>query len=230
MTNADDSGHEEVHTVERTNLPNADRLIAYAREQGLDVSTTMHIEPAKPYGTTRMLPSHTSVAVRISLPCPEPLAHTALGLHIRTELLVAFFIKSGRKGSRPNFTGAERSSLSFRRQVRTLHRVFWEAEWMGGDARRYQRLAEKNDVNASTEPWHPKENTTMETHHRQKPRLIVNAGEIRDMWEHLRQDLPYPMRLSDGTEIEVVAGDPRTGEIGREHADLEEVRVRGTGL
>jgi hypothetical protein len=62
------------------------------------------------------------------------------------------------------------------------------------------------------------------------PRLIVNAGEIRDLWQHMKQDIPYPMRLSDGTEIEVVAGDPQSEEIGREHADLDEIEVRSTGL
>jgi hypothetical protein len=62
------------------------------------------------------------------------------------------------------------------------------------------------------------------------PRLIINAGEIRDIWQHMKQDIPYPMRLSDDTEIEVVAGDPQSEEIGREYADLDEIEVRSTSL
>lgn len=63
-----------------------------------------------------------------------------------------------------------------------------------------------------------------------KPRLIINAGEIRDMWESFKFDTPYPMRLADGTEIEVVAGDPVSGEIGATYANLDEIEVRGTSL
>ncbi|MFE9833975.1 hypothetical protein ACFYP4_02330 [Streptomyces sp. NPDC005551] len=62
------------------------------------------------------------------------------------------------------------------------------------------------------------------------PRLVVNAGEIRDLWQHMKNDMPYLMRLAGRTEIEVVAGDPQSGEIGREHADLDEIEVRGTSL
>lgn len=63
-----------------------------------------------------------------------------------------------------------------------------------------------------------------------KPRLIFNAGEFRDLDRELREDRPYPMRLVDGTEIEIVAGDPATGRIGVEHADLDEIRITGTSL
>lgn len=63
-----------------------------------------------------------------------------------------------------------------------------------------------------------------------KPRLIFNAGEFRDLDRELRKDRPYPMRLDDGTEIEVVAGDPSSGQLGVEHADLDEIRISGTSL
>ncbi|MFI0265588.1 hypothetical protein [Streptomyces luteogriseus] len=65
---------------------------------------------------------------------------------------------------------------------------------------------------------------------RSVPRLIVNAGEIRDMWQHMKDDIPYPMRLVDGTDIELVAGDPQSEEIGKEYADLDEIEVRSTSL
>lgn len=65
---------------------------------------------------------------------------------------------------------------------------------------------------------------------RSMPRLIIDAGEIRDMWQSFKNDTPYRMRLNDGTEIEVVAGDPVTGEIGKEHANLDEIEVRSTSL
>ncbi|WP_188279257.1 hypothetical protein [Streptomyces sp. CBMA29] len=63
-----------------------------------------------------------------------------------------------------------------------------------------------------------------------KPRLIFNAGEFRDLYQELREDRPYPMRLVDGTEIEVVAGDPSSGQLGVEHADLDEIRISGNSL
>ncbi|MFE6739859.1 hypothetical protein [Streptomyces tubercidicus] len=63
-----------------------------------------------------------------------------------------------------------------------------------------------------------------------KPRLIINAGEVRDMWVSFKFDTPYPMRLTDGTEIEVVAGDPQSEQIGATYADLDEIEVRSSGL
>lgn len=62
------------------------------------------------------------------------------------------------------------------------------------------------------------------------PRLIINAGEIRDMWNSFKFDTPYPMRLTDGTKIEVVAGDPQFEKIGKAYADLDEIDVRSTSL
>ncbi|MFD4858364.1 hypothetical protein [Streptomyces atratus] len=63
-----------------------------------------------------------------------------------------------------------------------------------------------------------------------KPQLIMNAGELRDIWSHLQQDKPFTMRLSNGQVIEVVAGDPLEPKVGKEFADLDEIIVRSTGL
>lgn len=62
------------------------------------------------------------------------------------------------------------------------------------------------------------------------PRLLINAGELRDIWSHLQQDKPFTMRLSNGQEIQVVAGDPLEGKVGKEFADLDEIIVRSTSL
>jgi hypothetical protein len=60
---------------------------------------------------------------------------------------------------------------------------------------------------------------------RRKARLVINAGDVYDIVEAMKNDLPFPLRLADGTEIDVVAGDPRTGRIGREHAAMDELHV-----
>lgn len=65
---------------------------------------------------------------------------------------------------------------------------------------------------------------------RGKPRLIVNAGDIRDIWRHMQDDMPMTLRLNNGQEIDVVAGDPLSGEIGNQFAEMDAVEVRGTTL
>ncbi|MDJ0463080.1 hypothetical protein [Streptomyces sp. H27-C3] len=55
--------------------------------------------------------------------------------------------------------------------------------------------------------------------------LIVNAGDVRDLVRHMRQDIPFTLRLMDGTEIELVAGDPQSDTIGREHSDVDEIEI-----
>lgn len=56
--------------------------------------------------------------------------------------------------------------------------------------------------------------------------LIVNAGDVRDLIRHMRDGISFPLRLTDGTEIELVGGDPQTGEIGREFSQANELRVQ----
>lgn len=56
-------------------------------------------------------------------------------------------------------------------------------------------------------------------------RLVVDAGEIRDLVAHLKQGLPYSMELADGTRIEVVGGDPASGELDEPEKDnLSDIR------
>lgn len=56
-------------------------------------------------------------------------------------------------------------------------------------------------------------------------RLVVDAGEIRDLVAHLKQGIPYPMELADGTRIEVVGGDPASKELDEPEKDnLSDVR------
>lgn len=56
-------------------------------------------------------------------------------------------------------------------------------------------------------------------------RLVVDAGEIRDLVAHLKQGIPYSMELADGTRIEVVGGDPATKELDEPEKDnLSDVR------
>lgn len=56
-------------------------------------------------------------------------------------------------------------------------------------------------------------------------RLVVDAGEIRDLVAHLKQGIPYPMELADGTRIEVVGGDPASKELDEPEQDnLSDIR------
>lgn len=56
-------------------------------------------------------------------------------------------------------------------------------------------------------------------------RLVVDAGEIRDLVAHLKQGIPYPMELADGTRIEVTGGDPASGELDEPEKDnLSDIR------
>jgi hypothetical protein len=98
-----------------------------------------------------------------------------------------------------------------------MRRTLKEARSLTSEEREQLQEAARKDVESTPRP-------------RSLPRLIINAGELRDIWRHLEYDLPYLMRLTDGTEIEVVAGDPQSEEIGREHADLDEIEVRSTSL
>lgn len=56
-------------------------------------------------------------------------------------------------------------------------------------------------------------------------RLVVDAGDIRDLVAHLKQGIPYPMELADGTRIEVVGGDPASKELDEPEKDnLSDIR------
>lgn len=52
---------------------------------------------------------------------------------------------------------------------------------------------------------------------------ILNAGDVRDLIRAMKADEPMTVELMDGTKIELIGGDPRTEEIGREHSDAEDL-------
>ncbi len=54
-------------------------------------------------------------------------------------------------------------------------------------------------------------------------RVVVHADDVRDLVAYMRQDIPYVLRLPNGTEVELVAGDPQGGRIGREFSGVDEL-------
>jgi len=61
---------------------------------------------------------------------------------------------------------------------------------------------------------------------RRRPKtLVVDAGEIRDLVAHLKNGEAYAMELTDGTRIEVRAGDPVSGELDDESADIRSLSI-----
>jgi hypothetical protein len=61
---------------------------------------------------------------------------------------------------------------------------------------------------------------------RKRPkRLVMDAGEVRDLVAHLKQGMPYSMELTDGTRVEIVAGDPQSHELDDPEKDnLSDIR------
>lgn len=61
-------------------------------------------------------------------------------------------------------------------------------------------------------------------------RVIVNAGDVWDLWQSMRTDTPFPITLPNGEKVELVAGSPSDEQIGRTYAQMEEFEVRRAGL
>jgi hypothetical protein len=57
------------------------------------------------------------------------------------------------------------------------------------------------------------------------PRLILSAGDIRDMVQSMQRDEPFPVYILDGVRVDIVPGDYSTDKIGLKHSDINEIRV-----
>ena len=55
--------------------------------------------------------------------------------------------------------------------------------------------------------------------------LVLDAGEIRDIVGHLKRGEAYEVELSDGTRVNVVAGDPSTGEVSDDLGDIKSINI-----
>jgi hypothetical protein len=56
-------------------------------------------------------------------------------------------------------------------------------------------------------------------------RLIVDASTIRDLVAHLKQGVPYAVDLTDGTRLEIAAGDPAEGTADDAAAEMLTIRI-----
>jgi hypothetical protein len=123
-----------------TGLRNADRLIDYATSRGLTVEVKITDYPAE-----EVLSGYRSVVVTIATPCPERFKGTLLYSGAEFETLTAFFHKWDDKGARARWSSAYRHRMypGRTKRIKTLRRVHSEVRWMGEDAARWQRLADK---------------------------------------------------------------------------------------
>lgn len=129
--------------TETTSIKGADEFAARARELGLKVEVKQTRTEAVYYRDGGlMLPAVTAISVIVSLPVPEELDNTALGLIERSTQLHSCWSKSDRPRARGRWTLANYSTLGGHEDMHVLHKAYRRLESMAEDLKRLRKLVQ----------------------------------------------------------------------------------------
>lgn len=137
------STETQATAVKTTGIPDADAFMARAKELGLNAKFEVTNSEAVYDGNgSVMLPAVLSVSVTVSIPVPEELSSTHLGMVERCNTLTGMWTKRLTPRSRGRWTSANHSTLGGHEDLHVKHRMYTRLDGMADDLKRLLKLVQ----------------------------------------------------------------------------------------